>query len=151
MAVPLIAQDKSIGSISLFSVTPERRYGPADLALAQELARRAAICIDNARLYREAQEAIRLRDEFLTIASHELYTPITSLKLSMQGLERASASVLPEAVSRAFQNARRQIRRLTRLIDELLSVSRLQHGQVHLPTRGSRPRRHHPRCRRALP
>jgi predicted ATPase/signal transduction histidine kinase len=132
MAVPLIAGDKSIGSISLLRVTPESRYGPADLALAQELARRAAVSIDNARLYREAQEAIRLRDEFLTVASHELYTPITSLKLSMQGLERARASAPPEAVSRAFQNARRQILRLTRLIDELLSVAHLQAGQVHL-------------------
>jgi predicted ATPase/signal transduction histidine kinase len=132
MAVPLMTQEKSIGSISFLGVTPERRYGPADLALSQELARRAAVFIDNARLYHEAQEAIRLRDEFLTIASHELYTPVTSLKLAMQGLERASASAPPETFSRAFQNARRQIRRLTRLIDELLSVSRLQQGQVHL-------------------
>jgi predicted ATPase/signal transduction histidine kinase len=132
MAVPLIVQDKSIGSISLLGVTPERRYGPADLALAQELARRAATSIDNARLYREAQEAILLREEFLTVAAHELYTPITSLKLSMQGLERARASASPEAVSRAFEKARRQILRLTRLIEEFLSVSRLQVGKVHL-------------------
>ncbi|PTL81382.1 ATP-binding sensor histidine kinase [Vitiosangium sp. GDMCC 1.1324] len=132
VAVPLIAQDKSIGSISLFRVTPECGYGPADLALAQEMARRAAISIDNARLYREAREAVRLRDEFLSIASHELYTPLTSLKLSMQGLERGNASISPEALSRISQNARLQIRRLTRLIDELLSVSRLQAGQVHL-------------------
>jgi signal transduction histidine kinase len=132
MAVPLIAQDKSIGSITLLCVTPERRYGPADLALAQELARRAAIFIENARLYREAQEAIHLREEFLIIAAHELYTPITSLKLTLHGIERASASAPPEAVSRGFQNARRQILRLTRLIDELLSVSRLRSGHVHL-------------------
>ncbi|HEX6863485.1 MAG TPA: ATP-binding protein, partial [Thermoanaerobaculia bacterium] len=132
MAVPLIAHGKSIGSISLLGVAPERHYGPADLALAQELARRAASSIDNARLYREAQEAIRLRDEFLSIASHELYTPLTSLQLSMQGLTRATSPVPPEVVSRISQNARRQIRRLTRLIDELLSVSRLQADQVHL-------------------
>ncbi|WNG59932.1 AAA family ATPase [Archangium gephyra] len=132
MAVPLIAHGKSIGSISLLGVTPERRYGPADLALAQELARRAASSIDNARLYREAREAIRLRDEFLSIASHELYTPLTSLQISMQGLTRATAPASPEAVSRISHNARRQIRRLTRLIDELLSVSRLQANQVHL-------------------
>jgi signal transduction histidine kinase len=132
MAVPLIAQDQSLGSISLFGVTPERHYGPADLALAQELARRATISLDNARLYREAQAAIRLRDEFLSIASHELYTPLTSLQISMQGLERAASNVSPEAVSRVSQNARRQIRRLTHLIDELLSVSRLQANQIHL-------------------
>jgi signal transduction histidine kinase len=132
MAVPLIAHDKSIGSISLLGVTPQHRYGPADLALAQELARRAATSIENARLYREAQEAIRLRDEFLSIASHELYTPLTSLQISMQGLMRANAPASPEVVSRISHNARRQIRRLTRLIDELLSVSRLQADQVHL-------------------
>jgi predicted ATPase/signal transduction histidine kinase len=132
MAVPLIALDQSLGSISFFSVTPARHYGPVDLALAQELARRAAISLDNARLYREAQAAIRLRDEFLSIASHELYTPLTSLQLSMQSLERAAGNASPEVVARVSQNARRQMRRLTHLIDELLSVSRLQADQLHL-------------------
>jgi signal transduction histidine kinase len=130
MAVPLIAQDQKIGALGLLSGASERRYGPADLALAQELARRAAISLDHARLYREAREAIRLRDEFLSIAAHELYTPLTSLKLSIQGLQRTPTS--PADVSRASQNAQRQIRRLTRLIDELLSVSRLQESPVHL-------------------
>jgi signal transduction histidine kinase len=130
MAVPLIAQDRSFGSICFFRVTPGQRYGPADLSLAQELARRIATSIDNARLYREAREAIRLRDEFLSIAAHELYTPLTSLKLSLQGLERPSQPATPEVISRVSRTARMQIRRLTRLIDELLSVSRLQEGQV---------------------
>ncbi len=65
---------------------PERRYGPKDLALAEELARRAALAIDNARLYQAAQEAVRLRDEFLSIASHELNTPIATLRLSVEPL-----------------------------------------------------------------
>ncbi|MFP2930096.1 AAA family ATPase [Pyxidicoccus sp. 3LG] len=132
MAVPLIAQERSFGALCFLRVTPERRYGPADLALAQELARRAATSIDNSRLYHEAREAIRLRDEFLSIAAHELYTPLTSLKLSMQGLERPSQPATPEVISRVSRTSRLQIRRLTRLIDELLSVSRLQEGQVPL-------------------
>ncbi len=131
VAVPLIAQGRSLGAISLFRVRPGHGYGPADLALAQELARRAATSIDNARLYHEAREAILLRDEFLSIAAHELYTPLTSLTLSLQGLERGNAPAAPEVVSRASKSARRQIRRLTRLIDELLSVARLQKGRVH--------------------
>ncbi|QSQ19960.1 AAA family ATPase [Pyxidicoccus parkwayensis] len=131
LVVPLITQGRSLGSVILARVTPVHRYGPADLALAQELARRAATSIDNARLYHEAREAIRLRDEFLSIAAHELYTPLTSLKLSIQGLERGDAPVPAEAVSRVSRNAPRQIRRLTRLIDELLSVSRLREGRVH--------------------
>ncbi|WP_224366223.1 sensor histidine kinase [Hyalangium versicolor] len=130
MAVPLLAQDQRIGALSFLSGAPERRYGPADLALAQELARRAALSLDHARLYREAQEAIRLRDEFLSIAAHELYTPLTSLQLSMQGLQRTSPS--PEDLSRVSRTAQRQIRRLTRLVDELLSVARLQQASMHL-------------------
>ena len=54
-------------------------YSKEDLPLLEDLGRRAGLAVDNARLYREAQNAIRLRDEFLSIASHELKTPLTSL------------------------------------------------------------------------
>jgi predicted ATPase/signal transduction histidine kinase len=132
MAVPLLSGGGSIGSISFFRTSRKHRYGPADLALAHEVARRAAISIDNARLFRDAQEAIHLRDEFLSIASHELYTPLTSLQLSLQRLERTPSTASPEVASRVFHNAWRQMRRLRRLIDELLSVSRLQINPMHL-------------------
>jgi signal transduction histidine kinase len=121
-----------LGAISFGSAAPGLYYGSADLALAQELARRAAIFIDNARLYGEAQEAIRLRDEFLTIAAHELYTPITSLMLAVQGLQKHAGATLPEAVARASRNVERQTQRLKGLIGELLDVSRIQAGRLHL-------------------
>ncbi|WNG37678.1 AAA family ATPase [Archangium violaceum] len=132
MAVPLLSGAGSIGSISFFRMSRKHRYGPADLALAHELARRAVMSIDNARLFRDAQEAIHLRDEFLSIASHELYTPLTSLQLSLQRLERTPATASSEVTSRVFQNTWRQMRRLRRLLDELLSVSRLQLNPMHL-------------------
>jgi signal transduction histidine kinase len=78
----------------------------------------------------QLQEAVRLRDEFLAIASHELRTPITSLQLTIQGLTRGVVS--PEHAPRALGNAERQIGRLTRLVDELLEASRIQAGRLTL-------------------
>lgn len=131
MAVPLIARGRMLGVITLVSSVPGRRYGSADLELAQDLARRAAIALDNARLYHESQEAIRLRDEFLSIAAHELYTPITALQLSVQGLAR-SESPTRDAVQRTSRTTQAQTRRLAHLVDELLDVSRIQTGRLHL-------------------
>ena len=72
------------GCASLAAVRPSRRYTQADLATAQDLARRAALLLDNACLYREARKSVLLRDEFLSIASHELKTPLTPLQLRLQ-------------------------------------------------------------------
>ncbi|QRK07689.1 AAA family ATPase [Archangium violaceum] len=132
MIVPLVARGKTLGAILFASATTGRRYGEAELNLAQELARRAAVCIDNARLYSESQEAIQLRDDFLSVAAHELYTPITSLRLSVQGLLRRGDSNLPQPLTRGIQSAEAQTRRLARLVEELLDVTRIQAGRLHL-------------------
>jgi PAS domain S-box-containing protein len=135
VAVPLVARGQTLGVISLASAAPGRRYGTADLELARELAHRAAIAIDNARLYREAREAIRLRDEFLSVASHELYTPITSLMLSVEALlpsMRAGEALDPRAASRLLDLVVRQGRRLIRLVGDLLDVSRIETGRLRL-------------------
>ena len=91
MAVPLVAPGRALGAITLAIGLEAGATSAADVALAQELARRAAIAIDNARLYQEAQEAIRLRDEFLTVASHELNTPIASLAPQRRALRWATS------------------------------------------------------------
>ncbi|MCY1078861.1 AAA family ATPase [Archangium lansingense] len=132
MIVPLVARGKTLGAIIFASSTEGRRYGEAELHLAQELARRAAVSIDNARLYGESQAAIQLRNEFLSVAAHELYTPITSLRLSVQGLLRRSGPELPESLTRSIRSAEAQTRRLAKLIDELLDVTRIQAGRLHL-------------------
>ncbi len=135
VAVPLVARGQTLGVLSLASASPGRRYGRADLELAQELARRAAMAVDNARLYREAQEAIRLRDEFLSVASHELYTPMTSLMLSLEALiplARAERILDPRAVRKLLDLVSRQGRRLIRLIGDLLDVSRIETGRLRL-------------------
>ena len=78
-----------------------------------------------AELYIEASEAVRLRDEFLTVAAHELRTPLTSLKLQSQSLVRRS----PDDTSRVML---RQVDRLCRLVDQLLDVSRISAGKLLL-------------------
>lgn len=75
MIVPLLARGRTLGAITFVSAESQRHYGPADLEFVQDLASRAAIALDNARLYRDAQRAIKAREEFISIASHELKTP----------------------------------------------------------------------------
>lgn len=132
MAVPLTARGRMLGVATLVSSQPGRRYGATTLARALELARRIGLALDNARLYQEAQESIRLRDEFLSIASHELRTPITSLNLATQSLLDPHLQLPPEKMHRTLKLVRRQIDRLTRLIGEILTVSRIQGEHLKL-------------------
>jgi signal transduction histidine kinase len=101
------------------------------------MARRAGLAIDNARLYTEAQAAIRLREEFLSIASHELKTPLTGLQLQVQMLARladqGTLATLPAArLMSMLQRAEGQTKRLGKLINSLLDLSRLQAGRLEL-------------------
>ena len=135
IVVALVARGQTLGAITLSSAAPGRRYGPADLELAQELAKRAAIAVDNARLYREAQDAIHLREEFLSVASHELYTPITSLMLSLEAMRPSRGRVRAldaVAMNRLLDLVSRQGRRLVRLVGDLLDVSRIETGRLAL-------------------
>ena len=132
MAVPLVARDRSLGAITFHSAAPDRAYGPADLALAQALARRAALSIDNARLYHEAQEALRFSEDFVSVASHELNTPITSLQLAVQALSRGQGAASPEKLARVLQTVERQGWRLAALVGEMLDVSRIRAGRFEL-------------------
>ncbi|AFE08174.1 sensory box histidine kinase [Corallococcus coralloides DSM 2259] len=137
ISVPLLAREHALGALTLARMAGGGRYGPADFALAQELARRAAMALDNARLYQQAQLAIGLRDEFLSIASHELKTPVTSLQLSVQGLTRlARAGALGitrvDAVTHSLEVIERQAKRMAKLVNTLLDVSRIQAGKLEL-------------------
>ena len=109
----------------------------ADLTLAEDLGHHAALALANARLYEESQEAIRARDEFLSIASHELRTPCTSLRLGIEALLRhARAGKLDRMpaplIERLLETSDRQSKHLLHLIDRLLDVSRLEAGHLDL-------------------
>jgi PAS domain S-box-containing protein len=133
MTVPLRARGETLGALAFFSSDPERRYGAADLALAEDLARRAGLAVDNARLYREARRAIQARDEFLSVAAHELKTPLTSmLGFAHMLLRELSPDARPDdwLVRRALQAIEQQSDRLTRLVSRLLDIARIEGGRL---------------------
>ncbi|HEX5745840.1 MAG TPA: ATP-binding protein [Archangium sp.] len=137
LTVPLRARGRTLGALTFFHCHPERRYGPEDQLLAEDMARRAALAMDNARLYREAQLAVQLRDEFLSVASHELKTPLTPLHLKLTALSRdlprcGSGDAHSEALQRHVMVAQRQVHKMSTLINALLDVSRLSRGKLKL-------------------
>jgi signal transduction histidine kinase len=93
--------------------------------------------VDNWRLYQEAEAAIRVRDEFLSIASHELKTPLTPLKIQTQQLLRLMCkeplqNMDPVRIEKMLTTSNRQIERLSKLIDDLLDISRINTGKLQL-------------------
>jgi signal transduction histidine kinase len=110
------------------------RYSAADLALAEQIAYRASVAIDNAQLYQQSETAVRLRDQFLTIASHELKSPLTSLVGYAELLERRAteANNFDERDRRAIHIMVQQTARLEKMIDTMLDVSRIEHGRISL-------------------
>jgi signal transduction histidine kinase len=127
MGVPLLIKGRLAGAITI-RAAPGRTYGRLDVGLAEELGRRAAMAIENARLYRNAEEALRARDEFLMVAAHEIRGPITSIHLAVQALMRKKLQ--PAASAHAFERIEREDRRLARFIDELLDLGRLRAGHL---------------------
>jgi PAS domain S-box-containing protein len=132
ISIALTARGSAFGAITLASFDTDRTYGPQDLAFAGELGHRAATAIDNARLYREAQEAVKARDEFMSIAAHEMRTPLMALTLQLNNLMRLVAKGSAEAIELKIQKAIGQTDRLARLIDHLLDVSRIAAGRLVL-------------------
>lgn len=138
IAVPLVARERALGVV-VFGYRDRREAPHADLALGEDLAGRAALALDNARLYQDAQAAIRARDEFLSVASHELRTPAQSLLLGVQMLQRLSSaghlvagSAASSLVSGVLEKLDRQSCHLEQLIGRLLDVTRIQSGQMKL-------------------
>ena len=128
MAVPLTSRNTIVGAI-ITVAPPKRRYTMADLELLEELGRRVALCVDNARLYEGAQEALKGRDQFLSIAAHEIRGPLTSIHLAVQGLLRGSLS--PAGAHTALEVIEREDRRLGGFVDDLLDLGRISTGQLH--------------------
>ncbi len=130
LAVPLLARGRPLGVIGFFYAHSDRRYGPLDVALAQEVCRRAALAIDNAKLYQRAEEANRAKDEFLATVSHELRTPLSAI-LGWTRLLRGGG-LSAEKQARALETLERNARVQARLVEDLLDVSRIVAGETRL-------------------
>jgi PAS domain S-box-containing protein len=129
--VPLIGHERVLGGLCLASATPDRRYGSADVQLAEDLARRASLAIENARLYRKAEQAIVARDEVLGLVAHDLRNPLGIILMQAQ-LLRASVGGHESPEYDAAGRIDRAARRMKRLIQDLLDVTRVEAGQLAL-------------------
>jgi signal transduction histidine kinase len=133
MIVPLTARGRNVGCLSLARVRQGCPYTRADLARAEEFAKRAAVALDNARLYREAQEANRVRDEFLGTVSHELRTPLNAI-LGWARMLR-SGQLNEVSKTRALATIERNAMLQARLIEDLLDASRIVVGKLRMERR----------------
>jgi PAS domain S-box-containing protein len=133
MVVPLVAHGRTLGTMTFAWANQERRYTMADLALAEDLAHRAALAMDNARLYGQVQDAVRIRDEFLSSVSHDLKSPLTAIKgraqLIRRRLARGEVSGTSAWTSEGLDQIDDTATNMTTLINELLEVAHLQIGQ----------------------
>jgi PAS domain S-box-containing protein len=129
IVVPLGTRGRTLGALVLVASESGRRYGARDLALAEELARRAALAIDNACLHEKSEQATRTRDEVLRIVAHDLRTPLNVIALSTKVLlkcppeKRANDTKPLEAIQKAVDRA-------TRLIQDLLDIARMEAGRL---------------------
>jgi PAS domain S-box-containing protein len=130
LAVPLLARGRPLGVVGFLFSHSDRRYGPLDVALAEEVCRRAALAMDNALLYQRAEEANRAKDEFLATVSHELRTPLSAI-LGWTRLLRGGA-LSKEKQARALETLDRNARVQARLVEDLLDVSRIVAGETRL-------------------
>lgn len=130
MMVPIKINNETIGVISFIVAESGNHYTKSDLAIAEELSVRAGLAIENARLYTEAQRAVNVRDEFISLASHELKTPITSLKIYAQTLSKQFEKRGDLLSQQYFKKMDEQTDRLALLVNDLLNVSKIQHGKL---------------------
>jgi PAS domain S-box-containing protein len=140
VTVPLRVGGKFIGTLTVARYKPGPAYSREDEEFLLSIADRIALAIENAELYGQAQEAIRLRNEFILTASHELRTPLTPLRLHLQMLLQgvqsgAIVAAKPgkaEDVLKMAGIADQSVSRLVRLVEEMLEVARMGAGEMRL-------------------
>ncbi len=148
VSVPLIARDQVLGTLTLCFAGSGRHHARGDVDLAQEIARRAAMAVENARLHRASHEAIaraheanrlseqanRAKDEFLGVVSHELRTPLNAIlgwSQLLRGDKVVNSTILTKGLAVIERNSRAQVK----LIEDILDVSRIISGKLKLELR----------------
>ncbi|GAC1655625.1 MAG: hypothetical protein NVS4B3_20490 [Gemmatimonadaceae bacterium] len=126
--LPLAARGRVLGVVTLASSL--RQYDETDLAVARELAQRAAVAIDNARLYGEAQAATHARDDVLAIVSHDLRNPIHTISMSASFMSEVAPGPGTATYTSQLGVIRRSADRANRLIGDLLDVTRIEAGRL---------------------
>jgi PAS domain S-box-containing protein len=129
---PMLARGRTLGALTLALSGEERKYEGGDLRVAEDLAHRAAIAIDNARLARAAQDAVRLRQDLLSIVSHDLRNPLSVILLNLHLLlERPD---LDARMRSSLGTMRRSAKRIQAMVRDLLDTANIEaHGLSVVP------------------
>ncbi|HYF17488.1 MAG TPA: ATP-binding protein [Ramlibacter sp.] len=130
IGAPLTARGKTFGVLTFITTDSHRRYRAEDLALAEDLARRAAVAIDNAQLLSALRESDRAKDVFLATLAHELRNPLAPIWNGLSIIKRARGD--PQRIEQVGGIIERQVGQLSRLVDDLLDVSRISAGKIEL-------------------
>jgi CheY-like chemotaxis protein len=130
LVLPLVARGRTVGAVATGIADTTRRNAEADFELIRLVANRAAITLDNSRLYHEIQERDRQKDEFLAILSHELRNPLGAITTAAHLLE--TVPLMDDRAIRARSVLVRQSAHLGRMVDDLLDVARVSSGRISL-------------------
>jgi len=130
IGVPLTVRGKTLAVITFILAESGHRYDRTDLAVAEDLASRTAIAVENSQLYLELRQADQRKDEFLATLAHELRNPLAPISNGMQVLRMSGGS--GEMADEARSMMERQLRQMVRLVDDLLDVSRITRNNLEL-------------------
>ena len=130
ICVPLVVSGNPLGVLTFATAESGRTYTDADLALANDLAQRAGVAIENTQLYQALREADRRKDEFLATLAHELRNPLAPIRNALQILKMPRVDA--KTIERSRDMMERQVHHLVRLVDDLLDVSRVMRGKIEL-------------------
>jgi signal transduction histidine kinase len=133
MTVALKAGGEIKGALALYSSESGRRFHAGDLALAEELARRASLAVENARLFEAAEAATRARDQMLGIVAHDLRNPLGTIRMAADLMAEVLDAESPAQKQVAMVT--RAVDRMNRLIGDLLDVKRLENGRLSVELR----------------
>ena len=133
MFVPLKTREHTFGVLTFMMAESERRYGAKELAVAEGIARRAAIAVDNSRLYQTARAAITSRDDVLAVVSHDLRSPLSGIVMATQAMLGTETNP-PNAMDQSMmlRHIERAAKRMHRMVGDLVDHSSIDAGHLSL-------------------
>lgn len=138
IVTPLVARGHSLGVLTLGS-SSARRYSPRELALAERLASRIALAVDNARLYGALEQAVQTRDDVLAVVAHDLRNPLNTLVLEAELVRSVPPDAAAQRALRFADGVIRSVQRMDTLIQDLLDAARAGQGGMPIRCRAIAP------------
>ena len=134
MVVPMRSKGETVGAISL-ARTGGAPYGDAHLAVAEEVARRAALAVENARLYQAARQAVQAREEVVAVVSHDLRNPINAVLIAATVLDEFGCERMDETDRKQVGVIRRSAEQMNALVQDLVEVAAFESGEMPMQRR----------------